>query len=108
MVSPSRAKTMAEKNAVRVRNSIARSLRATSQDARSRPGSTTSGIGGDQLAIGARVRGGIERGARLVPHETAAPHDGRVRGEREPFTQVVGDEQQRRAAVAPLGQRRRE
>src|SRR3954464_8413763 len=62
-----------------------------------------SDIGGHQLAVCAGVRGGIERGARLVSYEPAAAHDGSVRGEGEPFAEVVRDEHQRGAAIATLG-----
>src|SRR5690242_3998631 len=118
MVSPSSAKTSAEKNAVRVRNSIARSLRATSQLARNSPGRTTaspssaiggmsedSDIGRDQLAVCRDVRRTIHLGAFLEAHEAAASHDGGMRGEGKPLGQVVRDEQERGTMCAALAER---
>src|SRR5690242_13963814 len=72
----STANTTAEKNAVRVLNSIARSLRAMSSAAEKRLGSTRH-----QLSIGRRVLGRVEHRARLVAHEAPVAHNRGVRRE---------------------------
>src|ERR671933_2592332 len=90
MTIASSAKTTAEKNAVRVRNSIARSLRAMSSAT-----SIVLGIAHYQLAVRVDVRSRLDRRSLLAAHEPPALHDGRVGRERESLLQVVGHEHQR-------------
>src|SRR6266550_5665627 len=75
----------AEKNALRVRNSIVRSFRAISQAAR-RVSAT-----GQRLSIRPRVRSGIDTLGPIVPNELAPLHHRRMSGERQSLDEVVGD-----------------
>src|SRR5919202_4019061 len=97
------AKTTAEKNAVRVRNSIARSLRAMSSAT-----SRVLGIARYELAVRGDIRSCLERRPLFVAHEPPTVHDRRVRRQGESLLQVVRHEHQRRAARAQVHQRRRE
>src|SRR5674476_228617 len=103
MTMPSSAKTSAEKNAVRVRNSIARSLRAMSSAAESVLGAMRH-----VLAIDREILGRIDRGAALHTNELAGAHDRRVRREREPLGDLVRDEHHRGAGGAEPGEVRAE
>src|SRR6185437_4329916 len=84
---PRSANTSAEKNAVRVRNSIARSLRAM----RSAAGSVLGAMR-HVLAIDREIGGRVDRVAGFHAHERARAHDGRVRREREPLRDLMRDE----------------
>src|SRR5919201_1538509 len=91
MTIASSAKTTAEKNAVRVRNSIARSLRAMRSAA-----ARVLRIARHQLAVRRGILPHFERRTLLVAHEPPTVHDRRVRGEGESLLQVVRHQQQRR------------
>src|SRR6266852_6891975 len=97
MTSPSSAKTTAEKNAERVRNSIERSLRAMSH-APKRMSATCH----QRVAVGGCIGAGIDSVRRIVSHELPALHHGRVRGERESFSEVVRHDDYRSAGRAQL------
>src|SRR5665647_1304062 len=87
MTIPSSANTTAEKNALRVRNSIARSFRAISQASRN-----TSAILRHQLPVAIPECLPVQSG-RFVGHDNpAAIHDRRVSRKREPFVHVVRHE----------------
>src|SRR5436309_897645 len=83
---PSSANTAAEKNAVRVRNSIARSLRAIRSAAERVLGAIRH-----VLAIGREVAGGIDGLTRLDAHERALAHDCRVCRKRESVGYLMRD-----------------
>src|SRR3712207_741758 len=96
IATPSSANTTPARNAVRVRYSIARSLRATSHAAAIVPGGIPvrcSVMDGGELAVLRLIRPRIEQLARLVAHEPAAAHDRRLRRQGQPLGEVVGDEQ---------------
>src|ERR1051325_3610908 len=83
MTSPSSANTTADRKAVRVRNSIARSLRAISQAAES-----TSATG-ERLAVKRAVGGGVDAVAAVVANEPPAAHHGCGRRQRQSLSQVM-------------------
>src|SRR5947209_5842963 len=103
---PSSANTAAEKNAVRVRNSIARSLRAMRSAAESVFGAaiTRWSRDGHVLAVDGEVRRRIDRFASLEPHEGTGAHDRGVRREREPLGDLVRHEHHRGAGRAECGE----
>src|SRR5438105_3534792 len=98
---PSSVNTTTDRNALRVRSSIARSLRATIHDAARKPGALPCTT--HELPVLGDIALRVERGrvaALLEAHETARRHDRRVRREREPFDDVVCDDHERPAASA--------
>src|SRR5664279_4943343 len=84
---PRSANTAAEKKAVRVRNSIARSLRAMRNAAESVLGAMRH-----VLTIDGEIRSWIDRLTLLEANERAVAHDRRVRRECEPLGDRVRDE----------------
>src|SRR5437016_13871624 len=92
----------AEKNALRVRNSIVRSFRAISHAAM-RVSAT-----GQRLSIIRRVRSGVDTLGRIVPNELPPLHHRRMSGERQSLDEVVGDNDYGSAGRAQLGEQCRE
>src|SRR5450432_2688010 len=98
---PRSANTTAEKKAVRVRNSIARSLRAMRSAAASVLGAMRH-----VLAIDGEIRRWVDGVALVEADERAVVHDGRVRRERESVGDLMRDEHHRRAGGSQGGEMR--
>src|SRR6476661_7249064 len=90
MTMPRSANTAAETKAVRVRNSIARSLRAMRSAAES-----VLGAMHHVLAIHGEIGGRVDRLTGLQAHERARAHDRGMRRERESVRDLVRDEHHR-------------
>src|SRR3954453_17929357 len=103
MTMPSSANTAAEKNAVRVRNSIARSLRAMRSAAESVLGAMRH-----VLAIDREIHRRVDGVAGLNAHESARAHDRRWWGGPEPLSDLVRHEHHRGARGAKCGEVRAE
>src|SRR5206468_11484292 len=86
----------AEKKALRVRNSMARSFRAISQA----PYSVSANC--QRLPVGRRVRAGVDAFGSVVAHEPSALHYGSVSGERQTLGEIVGDDDDRGAGRPQL------
>src|SRR5580765_5939196 len=97
MTSPRSANTTAEKNALRVRNSIVRSLRAISQAAKS-----VSPTGSHGLAICGGVGCGVDTVARLVAHEFSPLHHRRMRRQRKSLGEIVRNDDDCRPSRSQL------
>src|SRR5687768_278001 len=103
MTSPRSANTSAEKNALRVRDSIAKSLRAMSQAATSVSATRSHG-----LAICGCVGRGIEAVAGIVSHKLSPLHHCHVSRQRESLRKIVGDDDDCRPRRAQLSEQRGE
>src|SRR6478609_8536249 len=101
MTSARSANTTDEKNAERVRNSIARSLRAISQALK-----RMSATGCQCLAINADVGCRVDALRDVLADEFSRLHHRRPRRQRESFRQIVGDDDDRRAGGAELLEKR--
>src|SRR5687768_1027688 len=101
ITSASNANTTTDRNALRVRSSIARSLRAMIQAAPKIPGGLAAMTHQLPIRGGVALRIEVSRaGAILEPCEGTVTHDRGVRRQRQPFSHVVGHDDQRGAARA--------
>src|SRR6185503_5490677 len=98
-----RAKTTAEKNALRVRNSITRSFRAMIHDSRMR-----SRIQFHQLLILAREALWIDSRPGFTPHHLPRIHDRRVTRQRQTFLEIVRDDHECSTAMLETHEQRRQ
>src|SRR3954463_15884136 len=90
MTSPSNANTTADRNALRVRNSMARSFRAMSH-ASDRISATSR----DRLSIDSWVLCEVDVRPIIEANEASTVHNRRARGEGKTFSEIVGDDDDR-------------
>src|SRR5947207_5851582 len=111
ITSPSSANMTTDRNALRVRSSIARSFRATIHDAARKPGALVVMTAPYELPVVRGVSLRVERkrvATPLEPREPSLGHDCRVRRECEPFAHVVRDDDERRPTPSQRPEQRRE